>query len=95
MKTSKLRFKAIQIENIKNFEEKTLLLSPPVLRSSMSHQKARNKIPCSLANIETAVSKVSKENLAESPRGERGDQAMRSREETRNKEVYSRSALEN
>ena len=61
----------------------------------MSHQKARNKIPCSLANIETAVSKVSKENLAESPRGERGDQAMRSREETRNKEVYSRSALEN
>ena len=61
----------------------------------MSHQKARNKIPCSLANIETAVSEVSTENLAETPRGERGYQVSRSREETRNKEVYSRSALEN
>ena len=61
----------------------------------MSHQKARNSIPCSLANIETAVRKVSTENLAETPRGERGDQVSRSREETRNKEVYSKSALEN
>ena len=81
-------------QNIKNLKEKILLLTPPVLRSSVSHQKARNDIPCSFANIETVVRKISKENLAETPRGERGHQASRSRELTRNTEVYSRSALE-
>ena len=60
----------------------------------MSHQKARNSIPCSLANIETAVRSDSTENLAETPREERGDQVSRSSEETRNMEVYRMSALE-
>ena len=60
----------------------------------MSHQKARNRIPCSLANIETAVRSDNTENLADTPREERGDQFSRSTEETRNMEEYRRSALE-
>ena len=60
----------------------------------MSHQKARNSIPCSFANIETAVRRDNTENLTDTPRKERGHQVNRNSEDTRNSEVYRRSALD-
>ena len=94
IKTNNMRLRVITRQNITNLEEKTFFLTQPVFRSSLSHQNSRNKIPCSLANMETAVSVMRRVHLMESLARERGDQETRSREDTRNREVYRRSALD-
>ena len=92
MKERTIRFNRMYTTNTRNFLPNTFFLRRRVLMRYSTIQNSRNKIPCSLQNMDTTVIVERVRNLAAVALGDGGSQERQRREERRKQVEYSRSA---
>ena len=84
MKDRTIRLNKMYTTNTRNFLPNTFFLRRRILMRSSTNQNNRNKIPCSLQNMDTKVMVESVRNLAAVAVRDGGSQERQRREERRN-----------